>query len=830
MKKNEFANYDKETLEKLISRDWKIIDKIPKNKVTKSMCKTAILQCYRALKAIPSRYLSEEIYMFALQNDYKSIEFIPENQLNKKLYQVAFDNNPLAIKYIPKKFITNEMCIEAMNKDWTLFEFCKNKLFNIENVEKILNTVISTENINNMSIDKQKSLYNIFKRIKKNNIYNSKIKDLIYNLKNYNIIEKEYDKENKKFKVIKNGFGIIENEVIEFKTFDSFYNYLDGDLTNAKIYDYDFKNIDLKKYNINNVNIKSEILIAQGLYDDKFYNRNFNNSKVIVPLKNEEEKSISLLHETDIRTYGFIDYVSKYTSIYYISDIHLDYKIMNHFKGHATKYEVEMYIKDFVKKMLSYAKSFSKFLIIAGDTANSYEISKMFYTELVSQKKFQSQNIIVILGNHELWNSDMKTENDLKKLVIVYKNLFNNLGITFLQNDLALFKPELEVINSKQLMQMEDTEIQNLSLNSRVTILGGIGFSGYNPQFNANNLIYANTITSLAEDKKLTNEFFDLYKKIKKAIFKKNIIVLTHTPKKDWANDNFNPNWIYVNGHTHINTYCKDNEKVLYADNQLGYYNEDICLKRIDFSIKCNIFQYYKDGIYEIDTKIYKEFYFKLGYPIDCNIKDGTIYLLKRYNNYIFLYKNNKNIIYLLNGGIKNKLRNQDMMYYYNNMNRYVNLIKTNLNSYYEYIKKVSECVKTFGGSGIIHGSIVDIDYYNHLYVNVYDGKITPYFAFSMTDKVIYDDLRGLLKEKCPNLLKKYDSNIKDTRTDLIPIKNDLMKSGKTYYEDTRIYHESRILKKIQYLIDDNIIRIWKDNILNNDNIDILMLDTGKTN
>ena len=47
--------------------------------------------------------------------------------------------------------------------------------------------------------------------------------------------------------------------------------------------------------------------------------------------------------------------------------------------------------------------------------------------------------------------------------------------------------------------------------------------------------------------------------------------------------------------------------KGCYEDNQIGYYNEEVCLKEIDFSIKTNIFQYYEDGIYKITTKEYKD-------------------------------------------------------------------------------------------------------------------------------------------------------------------------------------------------------------------------------
>ena len=260
----------------------------------------------------------------------------------------------------------------------------------------------------------------------------------------------------------------------------------------------------------------------------------------------------------------------------------------------------------------------------------------------------------------------------------------------------------------------------------------------------------------------------------------------------------------------------------MYADNQIGYFNEDVCLKKIDFSIKCNIFEYYKDGIYDIDCDTYRRFYYKIGDSITCSLNDGKIYLLKCAGNYMFLYKGNNDRLYLLNGGVRNKLENQNIDYYYNNLPIYADTLRTKMKSYYDYIKKVSTYVKAFGGSGIIHGAIVDIDFYNHLYVNVYDGKITPYWALSMTDKIFYKDLKGLLKENCPKLLKKYEQNNKNNQG-LQIINNGITNKNKIYSSDTRMYKESRILKRIQLLLEDNIIKIWRDSILTNENIDNIL-------
>ena len=53
--------------------------------------------------------------------------------------------------------------------------------------------------------------------------------------------------------------------------------------------------------------------------------------------------------------------------------------------------------------------------------------------------------------------------------------------------------------------------------------------------------------------------------------------------------------------------------------------------------------------------------------------------------------------------------------------------IKTIMNSYMDKLLNISKVIKSIGGDGSIHGCIVDIDYYNHIYINPVDGKITEY-------------------------------------------------------------------------------------------------------
>ena len=128
--------------------------------------------------------------------------------------------------------------------------------------------------------------------------------------------------------------------------FDDFYSFLDGDLTNSDIYEYDFNGIDIKKYNFSDTAINSSILIKNGLYDDTFYNETIkpllNNSNELVKV---DENIVPMLHETDVLPYQSGDFMKR-TSIYYISDIHIDNKIAIKFNNHATKKEIEYYIKN----------------------------------------------------------------------------------------------------------------------------------------------------------------------------------------------------------------------------------------------------------------------------------------------------------------------------------------------------------------------------------------------------------------------------------------------------------------------------------------------------
>lgn len=177
----------------------------------------------------------------------------------------------------------------------------------------------------------------------------------------------------------------------------------------------------------------------------------------------------------------------------------------------------------------------------------------------------------------------------------------------------------------------------------------------------------------------------------------------------------------------------------------------------------------------------------------------------------------NRKISILAGGGTRIAVHTKQ--YYYDNIPLYVSQIKKLFSPYYYALSQVSDCVKEMGGSGIIHGSIIDIDFFNHLYIDPYDGKVKPYFAYNMVEKVFYNDIYQLI-EKSPYMHDRelYLHSLSDGEngmTKLLPSGQEttLVKVPEIVF-DTEMYVPSRQMRAIQYVLEQNVIRFWKDEIL----------------
>lgn len=376
------------------------------------------------------------------------------------------------------------------------------------------------------------------------------------------------------------------------------------------------------------------------------------------------------------------------------------------------------------------------------------------------------------------------------------------------------------MIKYQDLTRMSQQQIIDTLRKSKYVIFGGLGFSGYNLEFNANNGIYQMSIDRETEIKE-TKKFEELYNYLLPILIEKNSIVLTHTPKKDWcSNPNPDKKISYISGHTHKNFFYDDGEYRVYSDNQVGYHNENFHLKMLLIDSDYDYFYDLNDGIYEITDEQYNDFYRGKNIFVTFQREVNVLYMLKKQGYYCFIHKAKSGSLTILNGGNLKKLENNDVLYYYKNMEKMIAKIKSPLDKFTVFQKKVADIVKKIGGDGTIHGCIIDIDYYNHIYVNPFDFSLTGYFALDIINKIVYPSISLLLEEKCPIIFDKYCKYIKEAGSEKILVPNKIIDTNvmPQIYIDTDIYKASREIKKMQKLTS-NILSSWYEDALHNKKI-----------
>lgn len=818
-----------------LKSDGNILAKIPKSIQTKDECLIAISNAPQALAYVSKKIIDFELCKIAVSIDGLTIRYVPQSILCQELIDIAIMQNGCAIKYLDN--LNYEICMKAVISNFQAIEFVPDNILNKEMVNTAIESdigvlpLLSEEYLTkDLCIDylqylmkKGESGYSLYEKIKKfpQNVRNDKeIVKLKKQLNIKRISKKYFDNESKQFYAVEERSWFPYVKKYCFETFDEFYNFVEGNLYGTEFNNFDFSKVEIKKYTIPLEFLPTELLISKGMYDDSFYKNSVGFDVLLEKQqseKNEIVKAESILHTDDFG--NIFCFNSSFSKIFYISDIHLNHKIKKKFPHFASKYDINNFINEIVDKMVKNVEiDRNDYILIAGDISFDFGVSELFYRAL--SYKTNCRNIVVVLGNHELWDKC----NNVDKIIEKYRAMLKKLGIVFLQNELLLsngnrfddvalnYKHRHIVVSEEEILQSSSEELKNICLKNQICIFGGLGFSGYCNNFNANNNIYRNTIKNLDDDIEQTLKFENIYNKLKESLCDEKIIVLTHTPKNNWSQENFVKNWIYVNGHTHHNEYCCDNEKTIYSDNQIGYNSSSIYLKHFVISSEYDIFRNYRDGIYEISLSQYADFNRGKGVKSSFNRYDGNVYMLKRDSIYCFLFKTVNENLYLLNGGVLNKLEKQEIEYYYDGMLRYSYLVKKAFSGYYDALFKISKFIKIIGGTGKIHGCIVDVDLYNHLYVNINDGSIIPYFALSVCDKYTYKSLESLLKHNRKDLLENYKklklgSTTLNEKT-ILPKKEEVI-----MVNETEMYKPSKAMKKIQYLLESNVIRIWNDEL-----------------
>lgn len=512
--------------------------------------------------------------------------------------------------------------------------------------------------------------------------------------------------------------------------------------------------------------------------------------------------------------------------VYYITDIHLEHHISSSQQlKNMSVYKIKQLLENKIAELVSSASNKRDILLVGGDVADSVALEKLFYEQLTAWNGWTGK-IIAILGNHELWDKTNKVDESTRtvdEIISDYRQIMP-YNVTLLENELFIvYKGQRDfVLDEQTILRTSDEELYEVCKNSTFILLGGIGFSGLNPTFNANARLYGSVVTA-EEDFERSKRFCIIYEKMLACANELPVIVLTHTPMPDWSTRKYNPKWIYVSGHTHRNKFILNDEGIaVLADNQIGYFQKPWTLKKFSMDLqRYDPFAAFPDGIHEISREQYIEFNRGQGIMINDMKSPGTLYAIKCDKIYMFVLKTEKSLC-LLEGGTRHKL-SHDLNYYSCHLREYTQKVRAAFTPYRNALLRISKEIQTIGGNGKIHGCIVDIDWFHHLYLNPFDGKITPYFATDITQKEVYSDVETLLTlspmPPCSYngeaLSKRYIAASNGGEISILSNRqNNELATVPEVVLDRSMYQPSRIMRSIQYIFDQNILRIWNDEIL----------------
>ncbi len=625
-------------------------------------------------------------------------------------------------------------------------------------------------------------------------------------------INKGYDRNTSNFYVEQIFYDekgqVIRTDRQSFKYFFDFVHFLKCDLSDADLLFCDgLENItDFGDLNLNNAKLRSSILDRLGIK----YEICFNDNTVDFPaIQNNELETIDAL--TAERTLNSQD-AFKCQKIYYISDLHLLHRLIN--ANSRNLFDAVYIIQKIIDNLLKDIQELEKnIILIGGDTASHLSLFELFIKSLRTSidKKNLDVQVIFTLGNHELWDfSGIPFDEIVEK----YRKVIKDNGMYLLQNNLIIKYDwnKIEEISTDELKNMTKTELANRLKTARLILFGGLGFAGYNEEFNANQGIYRfalNRKQELEESKK----FELLYDKVCTDLIGKRVVIFTHMPQKDWCSHNKQcPGFVYVNGHTHRNCFYDDGDYRIYADNQIGYYKKSCRLKYFYLEDDFDLFVDYKDGVYEITREQYIDFYCGKNIFMSFERNFHKLYMLKKNGYYLFILQSANGNLNILNGGNLKELKHKTVYYYFENMDSVIAEIKSPLANFSNYQKRISDEIKAIGGYGTIHGAIVDIDFFNHVYVNPLDLSITAYYATDIIKKVIFPNTSALLKNNCPELYLTYLKLLENSSSTELALSGSDSKltEAPQIYLDTDIYRASREIKKMQKL-NSNILSFWTE-------------------
>lgn len=448
----------------------------------------------------------------------------------------------------------------------------------------------------------------------------------------------------------------------------------------------------------------------------------------------------------------------KQLKIAYISDIHI-----LHHVNEKTEKCIEETI-DNIANELCESISNPDVIVFNGDIASKSEIVIRFFdkfTTLLKHKTSRKYNMYFVLGNHEF---------------IGFPNI--ELGVKYYKSNLTRYG--VKVLHNESIRLTYKWFDEQFSF----LIFGGTGFAKYNELYNADNLVACENFTrkdEIKETEAFEKEYFCALQEAKEN--KMCFICISHYPIESCHNDHFDKEAIYFTGHDHHNRYVKNESKVLYADNQIGYKQKHFGFKYALTGVEINPYAYLEDGLFVTSIEDYLQFYRYIGE----NVGDGTtlyrkcengranLYVIKHngyYGFFVMCPQGTSKGIFIVNGGKLSKITSTtDMSWICENFDIVLTKYLKVLLPLRTLQEKISSELKKLGFDGTIHGTIVDIDFYHHIMINTIEETISMYYSptfgcvqyFSnftqVLDSVNKNSFEKIDIEKIKNLVSQKDNN-----------------------------------------------------------------------
>lgn len=364
------------------------------------------------------------------------------------------------------------------------------------------------------------------------------------------------------------------------------------------------------------------------------------------------------------------------------------------------------------------------------------------------------RDVYFVLGNHEYIEFS-----NVQACVDFYKEKLSKMGITLLQNEYVK--------------------------KGGFLLYGGTGFAKYDEVWNANSIVCCPNFSHEDEIKE-TTMFENGYKEALEYAKKKGLCFLcvSHYPVSACLNNVFNKEAIYFTGHNHRNEYVKSTDKVLYADNQIGYENNNIIFKRAITGFEINPYGSLNDGLYKTTVEEYLQFYRYIGEHIGegkllykrCENGRAYLFVVKRrgyYGFFIIAPKGSSKGISIVNGGKTKKLTDStEMAWICENFEIVVSKYLQMLLPLRMAQEELSKELKELELDGTIHGLIIDIDFYHHIAVNPVEGGMEFYYSPVWGRKKSLNSFNEVIKSLELNrspfdkrdyklIQEKYDENLK---------------------------------------------------------------------